>query len=182
MINEIVNRGKKMEDYSANLDASEKEVLPKGKESLTEQTQTSAHVPDASAPLNRNVSAASPEPTAKKGKFCTNCGSEIDSRAEICPKCGVRQPGSMGFAGDKSPAIAALLSFLVVGLGQVYAGKMKRGIVLFAACVVFFMVSFLVLPVFAALACWIVSIYDAYKLAQGEPGPFSFIDNYTNET
>jgi len=87
----------------------------------------------------------------------------------------------MGFAGEKSPAIAALLSFLVVGLGQVYAGKLKRGIVLFAACVIFVMASFLVLPAFAAFACWIGSIYDAYKIAQGEPGPFSFIDNYTNE-
>jgi len=23
-------------------------------------------------------------------KFCSNCGAEIDARAEICPKCGVR--------------------------------------------------------------------------------------------
>ena len=26
----------------------------------------------------------------KERKFCTNCGEEIDIRAEICPKCGVR--------------------------------------------------------------------------------------------
>jgi hypothetical protein len=26
----------------------------------------------------------------KKTKFCVNCGAEIDARAEICPKCGVR--------------------------------------------------------------------------------------------
>jgi predicted RNA-binding Zn-ribbon protein involved in translation (DUF1610 family) len=25
-------------------------------------------------------------------KFCVNCGGEIDYKAEICPKCGVRQP------------------------------------------------------------------------------------------
>jgi predicted amidophosphoribosyltransferase len=23
-------------------------------------------------------------------KFCSNCGAEIDAKAEICPKCGVR--------------------------------------------------------------------------------------------
>ena len=125
--------------------------------------------------------AQSGGPAEKMTKFCTNCGSEIDGKAEICPKCGVRQPGGMGFAGGKSPAIAALLSFLVVGLGEIYAGKLKRGIVLFAACVIFIMASFLVLPLFAAFACWIGSIYDAYKVAQGEPGPFSFIDDYTNE-
>ncbi len=120
-------------------------------------------------------------PEEKNRKYCTNCSAEIDIKAEICPKCGVRQPGGMGFAGGKSPAIAALLSFLVVGLGQIYAGKLKRGIVLFAACVILISASFLVLPMFAAFACWIGSIYDAYKIAQGEPGPLSFIDEYTHE-
>jgi TM2 domain-containing membrane protein YozV len=26
-------------------------------------------------------------------KYCYACGASIDARAEICPKCGVRQPG-----------------------------------------------------------------------------------------
>jgi len=26
----------------------------------------------------------------RKTKFCVNCGAEIDAKAEICPKCGVR--------------------------------------------------------------------------------------------
>lgn len=25
-------------------------------------------------------------------KYCTYCAKEIDAKAEICPKCGVRQP------------------------------------------------------------------------------------------
>ncbi len=25
-------------------------------------------------------------------KYCVSCGAEIDEKAEICPKCGVRQP------------------------------------------------------------------------------------------
>lgn len=25
-------------------------------------------------------------------KYCVNCGQQIDINAEICPKCGVRQP------------------------------------------------------------------------------------------
>jgi TM2 domain-containing membrane protein YozV/RNA polymerase subunit RPABC4/transcription elongation factor Spt4 len=125
--------------------------------------------------------AQSRTPSEKTTKFCTNCGSVIDINAVVCPKCGVRQSGSLGLAGDKNPAIAALLSFLVVGLGQVYAGKPKRGIVLFAASVVFVIAGFLVVPILAALACWIGSIYDAYKIAEGDPGPFSFIDGYTNE-
>jgi len=27
-----------------------------------------------------------------KNKFCSNCGTEIDLKAKICPKCGVEQP------------------------------------------------------------------------------------------
>jgi TM2 domain-containing membrane protein YozV/RNA polymerase subunit RPABC4/transcription elongation factor Spt4 len=205
-----------MEDYSANLEVSEKEKMPADKKASIEQPSAEVIVPDASASKTSPTPTASPKPAAqaagdkfcincgsgidknaivcpkcgvtqsgrpaeKKTKFCTNCGSEIDSKAEICPKCGVRQPGGIGIAGEKNPVIAALLSFLVVGLGQVYAGKPKRGIVLFAASVVFVIAGFLVVPVLAALACWIGSIYDAYKIAQGEPGIFSFIDNYTNE-
>ena len=29
---------------------------------------------------------------ADNEKYCINCGEIIDARAEICPKCGVRQP------------------------------------------------------------------------------------------
>ena len=25
-------------------------------------------------------------------KFCVDCGAEVNVKAEICPKCGVRQP------------------------------------------------------------------------------------------
>ena len=31
-------------------------------------------------------------PEEKNTKFCSNCGAEIDIKAEICPKCGVKQP------------------------------------------------------------------------------------------
>jgi len=31
----------------------------------------------------------------KPTKFCSNCGAEIDIRAEICPKCGVRQTSTV---------------------------------------------------------------------------------------
>lgn len=32
-------------------------------------------------------------------KFCHACAASIDARAEVCPKCGVRQPG-MGPSSD----------------------------------------------------------------------------------
>jgi TM2 domain-containing membrane protein YozV len=37
-------------------------------------------------------------------KHCFACGAPIDLRAEICPKCGVRQPGASS-AGSVDPAV-----------------------------------------------------------------------------
>src|SRR4051812_48143199 len=55
-------------------------------------------------------------------KFCTDCGSLINARAEICPKCGVRQlpaPGVIGVTtpGGKNRIAAALFALLLGGVG-----------------------------------------------------------------
>jgi TM2 domain-containing membrane protein YozV len=105
----------------------------------------------------------------KTTKFCSDCGAEISAKAEICPKCGVRQQST-----GKNPIIAVILNLIIAGLGHVYLGRTKRGIVLF------------LLTVFIALismgAGWILGVivcsYDAYQLAQNKPAPFDFLDKY----
>jgi TM2 domain-containing membrane protein YozV len=109
--------------------------------------------------------------------FCHNCGAEIDINAEICPKCGVRQRVSAPIAArEKSPIIAAILSFLLAGVGEMYAGKMRRGIVILLAGVILAAISMGV----GYFLIWLLSIYDAYKLAKGEPSPLDFIDQYVD--
>ena len=63
----------------------------------------------------------------RKTKFCINCGAEIDARAEICPRCGVRvapppppTAPSSGYSPAvlperKSEGLAAVLSFCLLG-------------------------------------------------------------------
>ena len=55
--------------------------------------------------------------------FCRNCGSEIDDRAEICPKCGVRvnpQSASPTHANDDAPnAGFAVLGFFFPLIGLI---------------------------------------------------------------
>ena len=51
----------------------------------------------------------------KNTKYCINCGAEIDIKAEICPKCGVRQPSSI--SGGRSRIVASLLAIFLGGLG-----------------------------------------------------------------
>jgi TM2 domain-containing membrane protein YozV/ribosomal protein S27AE len=60
-------------------------------------------------------------------KFCGECGSVIKAKAEICPKCGVRQHL---VSGGKSRISAALFAFFLGGFGahKFYLGKVGQGI------------------------------------------------------
>ncbi len=89
-------------------------------------------------------------------KFCSKCGEKIDIEAEICPKCGVRQTLQKSIKNEKKPPepwLAALASFLIPGLGQLYTKQS------FGKAALLFCTFWLILP-------WIYSIYDAYKKAE----------------
>ena len=62
--------------------------------------------------------------------------------------------------------LAAILSFLIPGLGQAYAGDLKKGAIFFIIAVILAVVSF-----FTGLLLLIISVifgiyaaYDAYKM------------------
>lgn len=74
-------------------------------------------------------------------KFCTDCGSVISAKAEICPKCGVRQkaaPVSLGATASngKSKIAAALFAFFLGGIGghKFYLGQIGWGIAYLLFC------------------------------------------------
>lgn len=48
-------------------------------------------------------------------KFCQECGAEINEKAEICPECGVRQPGTEENADSEERAMRAR-QFLYAGV------------------------------------------------------------------
>lgn len=78
-------------------------------------------------------------------KFCHECGELINLKAEICPKCGVRQPANSSMApapaslqismpGQGQPRVkstAALLAILLGGLGmhKFYMGQFWWGVI-----------------------------------------------------
>lgn len=99
-------------------------------------------------------------------KFCPNCGSEIDEKAEICPKCGVRVKPVPIRTEKKSSGIAAIASFFIPGLGQIYNGQIGKGIMFIIISIIFgllmlVLIGFILLPLF-----WIYNIYDAYSTAE----------------
>ncbi|MBI5843108.1 MAG: NINE protein [Deltaproteobacteria bacterium] len=80
-------------------------------------------------------------PKASDEKYCTECGEIIKARAEICPKCGVRQfpPPFGGGLGQTAPngknRLAAILFafFLgVIGAHKFYLGQTGWGILYLA--------------------------------------------------
>lgn len=110
---------------------------------------------------------------AEKGPnevYCRDCGSIISERAEICPDCGVRQHDPPSGASDVleggNPVLAALLSALLPGLGQIYNRELERGLAFVVASVisgvlVAFVVGLLLYPL-----VWVFAIYDAYTRAE----------------
>lgn len=73
--------------------------------------------------------------TAHPGMFCFACGNGLDHRAELCPKCGVRQKRAAS-QGAKSRVAAALLALFLGGFGihKFYLGRPLWGILYLLFC------------------------------------------------
>lgn len=75
-------------------------------------------------------------------KYCVNCGEVIDAKAEICPKCGVRQPMAYNDTDnfqskpvkhtDDRWLITLLLCVFLgeLGVHRFYVGKIGTGILM----------------------------------------------------
>jgi TM2 domain-containing membrane protein YozV len=116
--------------------------------------------PQCGKPLQ--LAGATTQPTA----YCPHCGAQIDPQAEICPKCGVRVKQPPVGGERKSPGLAAVLSFLFTGLGQIYNGQIGKGIAFVVVGIillvtVIILIGFILYPLF-----WIYNIYDAYRTAK----------------
>ncbi|WP_226011788.1 zinc ribbon domain-containing protein [Halomicrobium salinisoli] len=123
-------------------------------------------------------SASSDRDPGPDEAYCRNCGSIISERAEICPDCGVRQrpppQSSIESTVDSAleggnPVVAAILSALFPGLGQIYNRELMRGIAFIVGALLamgstMFLVGFLLYP-----AIWVYAIYDAYVRAERGP-------------
>jgi len=88
---------------------------------------------------------------------CNHCGKSIcsDCMVEIkgemyCKNCLALKTGQLA-QEERSPALAAILSFIVPGMGQIYNGQVGKGLLIFFT-------AWLVIP-------WIIGIFDAYRTA-----------------
>ena len=124
-----------------------------------------------------------------EAKFCKNCGSELEQTQEantkFCPHCGGELPGDDNFCPEcgkslsgeiesvqtptvrknKSPFLAAILSFFIIGLGQVYLGLVKKGILLFVLAIIAGILTLVIIGWLLWFVIWIYAIYDAITSA-----------------
>ncbi|SFK69959.1 TM2 domain-containing membrane protein YozV [Halogranum rubrum] len=109
--------------------------------------------------------------------FCRDCGERISARAEICPECGVRQlpppTSSVDSALDDllkggNPFVAAALSALFPGLGQIYNRELEKGIAFIVGGFLAVLSALAIIGFVLYPAIWIYSIYEAYKTAEGQ--------------
>ena len=131
--------------------------------------------------------------------FCSRCGSQAKEGTQFCDRCGA--PLSLGFQSysqgnqttmsytyrkdEKEAILAVILSVIIPGVGQIYCGKIGRGIGILVLLGLLSVVSivplfFIMNPVdfnfagfFAfnvvvgilAFIIYIWQIYDAYRCA-----------------
>lgn len=67
-----------------------------------------------------------------------------------------------------NPILAAILSFFIPGLGQAYAGDIKKGIIFFIIAIIIAIIVIFTVGLLGiiSLIYSIYAAYDAYKLAQ----------------
>jgi TM2 domain-containing membrane protein YozV len=66
----------------------------------------------------------------------------------------------------KNPGVAAVLSFLFTGLGQIYNGHIGKGIGFIVIQIVSVLLMFLFIGFITTPIIWIWGIVDAYKSAE----------------
>src|SRR6478672_1843441 len=110
--------------------------------------------------------------------FCSACGTEADASARHCGKCGnalgaapapylaQQQPQVIMVRSGKSSGLAAVLSFLWCGLGQIYNGQIGKGLAFAAIYFISFLMIFIVIGVITTPIMWVWGMVDAYKTAE----------------
>ncbi|MDO9045407.1 MAG: hypothetical protein Q7U35_08900 [Methanobacteriaceae archaeon] len=121
-------------------------------------------------------------------KYCINCGAEIDKKAEIRPKYGVKvmkTPHGRSLPNrPKNQDTSLILSLLIPGLGQIYNEEFEKGILIILGIlstifilpqllfyfslipfsIIYSLIPFLQIVIYIII--WLLAIYDAYNTAK----------------
>ena len=96
-------------------------------------------------------------------KYCNACGKVIPINDEICPECGIKQTVNMRCV--KNPGIAAILSCIFPGLGQLYNQEIIKGLKIIGAMIISMVLIVILIGFITMPIIWLYSIWDAYTTA-----------------
>ena len=122
-------------------------------------------------------------------RFCGNCGHQLQTQASDAVTTGGAAPGAMlpsnvapsnarpanlmqaqpqvlVIRAGKSAGLAAILSFLWCGLGQIYNGQIAKGVIFgviyfLSALAIFIMIGLITTPIL-----WIWGMVDTYRTSE----------------
>jgi TM2 domain-containing membrane protein YozV len=106
-------------------------------------------------------------------KYCSDCGKPLENEdSKFCNDWGAKQNTNnivekqetvqiVRVPEEKNPFLAAICSFFIPGLGQVYNGETAKGIGVFAGTLIG-----LFLLIIPGLIVWVFGLYDAYTTAK----------------
>ena len=120
--------------------------------------------------------------------YCSSCGKLVAAGRKFCDACGTSRSSEIvqyRISGKerivlssnlvlpgltvKSPVMAALLSFLWGGLGNLYLGQIPCGLTLMVVDLVLALTTFGIAHLFAMIALPIFAYREAAKLRRGLP-------------
>lgn len=132
--------------------------------------------------------------------YCTNCGEIVKEGNDFCPHCGNKIEKSISReidkdkpteeesisprsdSNEKNPILAAFLSFIIPGAGQIYNREITKGIIYLIISIIvpilalyllyennnFNVAIFANLIMIIYLVFYIYIIVEAYRLAKGQ--------------
>ena len=104
--------------------------------------------------------------------FCEKCGTKLADDATFCSNCGNRVKAG---GKPKNIYIALVLTFLLTGLGSMYAGNVKRGGILLVARITTAVIGvFIHIFLVISILVWVYGFYEAYRdveTANGHTNP-----------
>jgi hypothetical protein len=128
---------------------------------------TAGNATDSAARADGAATTATAPPSAPgSATYCHACGEQVDPRAFVCPKCGVKQRGSGGSGEGIEPALAAVVALItspVIGMMLVKRWALAA---LYAVVILIGVVTspFLIgIPIL--LGAWIGGIFHVYSIA-----------------
>ncbi|WP_276273724.1 hypothetical protein [Haloarcula litorea] len=94
-------------------------------------------------------------------EYCSACGAQLPALSDECRECG-HEP-----TPHKRPWLAVVLSVLLTGAGQLYVGKVRRGLAWLGGAVAFAAVLVVAVPslTFLAYLLPVAAAADAYVMA-----------------